>query len=66
MKNNRSVKILKDENGKKVKVTKVTDIEGRDYTYIEDVIEEDDLDPVGDGGSRRFNSKRDDSNFGGW
>ena len=65
MRNEKKVRNLKDENGKKIKMTIITDVEGREYTYLEELAEED-LDLVGDGGSRKFNSKRDDSNFGGW
>lgn len=62
----KKVKILIDEKGKKIKLTKVTDVEGREFNYLDEVVE-DERDSVGDGGSSRFESKRDENSpWGGW
>lgn len=59
-------KILTDEKGKKVKLTKITDVEGREFNYLEEMPEEE-KDAYGDGGSARFGTKRDENSpWGGW
>lgn len=60
----RQEKILKDDKGEKIKLTRVITVEGKEITYVEDLLEIEQVEF--DGGSKKFEHKPDPNNWGGW